>query len=193
MSKATSFLAFAVGVAVGAAATWQFAKKRYEKIAQEEIDSVKEFYGKKPIPHEATADNGAKQAAEQAKEKPDIFQYTAMLQKSGYTGDSSADQGEEMSKQDVPYVISPEQFGEIDNYAKISLTYFLDGVLVDDDYELVEDVDKVIGLTSLNHFGEYEDDSVFVRNDRLKCDYEILLDQRNYQDVLKTMPHRVEV
>lgn len=193
MSKATSFLAFAVGAAVGSAATWQFAKKRYEKIAQEEIDSVKEFYGKKPIPHEAVVDNGAKQAAEQAKEKPDIFQYTAMLQKSGYTGDSSADQGEEMSKQDVPYVISPEQFGEIDDYAKISLTYFLDGVLVDDDYELVEDVDKVIGLTSLNHFGEYEDDSVFVRNDRLKCDYEILLDQRNYQDVLKTMPHRVEV
>ena len=29
----------------------------------------------------------------------------------------------------------------------------------------------------------YEDDSVFVRNDVMKCDYEILLDHRNYKDV----------
>ena len=53
-------------------------------------------------------------------------------------------------------------------------------------------MDEIVGKESLNHFGEYEDDSVFVRNDRLKRDYEILLDQRNYSDVVKTMPHRME-
>ena len=57
---------------------------------------------------------------------------------------------------------------------------------------VVDDVEEIVGEESLTHFGEYEDDSVFVRNDRLKCDYEILLDQRNYSDVTKTMPHRVE-
>ena len=46
-------------------------------------------------------------------------------------------------------------------------------------------MDEIVGEESLNHFGEYEDDSVFVRSDRLKCDYEILLDQRNYSDVVK--------
>ena len=40
--------------------------------------------------------------------------------------------------------------------------------------------DDVVGMESLTHFGEYEDDSVFVRNDRLKCDYEILMDERTY-------------
>lgn len=59
-------------------------------------------------------------------------------------------------------------------------------------HEGVDDVEEIVGEESLTHFGEYEDDSVFVRNDRLKCDYEILLDQRNYSDVTKTMPHRVE-
>ena len=89
-------------------------------------------------------------------------------------------------------VVSPDEFGEIDEYEKISLTYYIDGSLADDNDELIEDVDGTIGFESLNHFGEYEDDSVFVRNDRLKCDYEILLDQRNYSDVVNIYPHQVE-
>lgn len=40
-----------------------------------------------------------------------------------------------------------------------------------------------IGDDALGHFGEYEDDSVFVRNDEEQTDYEILLDGRNYHDV----------
>lgn len=44
------------------------------------------------------------------------------------------------------------------------------------------EIQQSIGFESLGHFGEYEDDSVFVRNDRLKTDYEILLDEENYSD-----------
>ena len=35
---------------------------------------------------------------------------------------------------------------------------------------------------ALDHFGEYEDDSVFVRNDRYKCNYEILKDVRTFEE-----------
>lgn len=52
---------------------------------------------------------------------------------------------------------------------------------------------KLLGGDSLEHFGEYEDDSVYVRNDAKKCDYEILLDQRNYQEIFETQPHRTEM
>ena len=48
---------------------------------------------------------------------------------------------------------------------------------------------ETIGKDSLTHFGEYEDDSVFVRNDRLKADYEILMDQRTYAEVLQEKPY----
>lgn len=92
-----------------------------------------------------------------------------------------------------PYVISPEEFGEFEDYERISLSYYADQVLADEDDEKVDDVDNVVGLESLTHFGEFEDDSVFVRNDRLKCDYEILLDQRTYSDVMKQRPHQMEV
>ena len=35
-------------------------------------------------------------------------------------------------------------------------------------------------------------DSVFVRNDRLKCDYEILRDNRSYSDVTGRYPGQME-
>ena len=82
-----------------------------------------------------------------------------------------------------PYVITPDEFGEKDNYEQISLTYYIDGILADDFDEPIDDIDDVIGLTAVNHFGEYEPDSVFVRNDERKCDYEVLLDQREYSKI----------
>ena len=58
---------------------------------------------------------------------------------------------------------------------------------------IVDDIEETVGEDSLEHFGEYEDDSVYVRNDAKKCDYEILLDQRYYQEILDTQPHRTEM
>ena len=89
-----------------------------------------------------------------------------------------------------PRVIPPEEFGEED-YAVISLNYYADGVLADDWDKVIEDVENTVGEDFANHFGEYEDDSVFVRNDELEKDYEILLDMRNYSDVVTRKPHLV--
>ena len=54
-----------------------------------------------------------------------------------------------------PYVISPEEFGEFEDYERISLSYYADQVLADEDDEKVDDVDNVVGLESLTHFGEF--------------------------------------
>ena len=83
-----------------------------------------------------------------------------------------------------PYVIKPEEFGEILEYESISLTYYADGVLADEYDEVIDDVDEIVGEESLTTFGQYEDSAVFVRNDARKTDYEILLDLRNYSDVV---------
>ena len=58
--------------------------------------------------------------------------------------------------------------------------------------DIVDNVDDVVGVDSLTHFGEYEEDSVFVRNDLLQTDYEILRDPRKYSDVVGDSPHQVE-
>ena len=87
---------------------------------------------------------------------------------------------------DTPFIITPEEFGELDDYTTISLTYFADNVLADENDEKISDYDieSMIGSESLEHFGDYEDDSVFVRNDKLKCDYEILKDNMRWVDIV---------
>ena len=83
-----------------------------------------------------------------------------------------------------PYTISPEDFGEEDGYDTETLTYYADGILADDQDNLIESVDKMVGIESLDKFGEYEDDVVYVRNEQYKCDYEILIDLRRWEDVV---------
>ncbi len=197
-SKGIAFLAFIVGAGIGSVCTWHLLKRKYELIAQEEIDSVKAAYATREIGKglvEGFCD-GLKVAEDRTlKDENDVDfkKYASIIQKEGYTDYSR--RGEEKKGEafvEKPYVISPGEFGEFEEYEKISLTYYADEVLADENDEEVDDVDEIVGEESLNHFGEYEDDSVFVRNDRLKCDYEILLDHRNYLDVAKTRPHRVE-
>ena len=80
-----------------------------------------------------------------------------------------------------PYVISPEELGDCD-YPVVTLRYFEDGVLTNNRGKIISNVDELIGEDSLTHFGEYEEDSVFVRNDEMGVDYEILMDYRAYAE-----------
>lgn len=193
-SKGLTFLAFIAGAGIGSVCTWQLLKRKYELIAQEEIDSVKVAYAERESRKEFR--DGLKVAEDRTPKEVDDMdfkKYASIIQKEGYTDYSkTVEEKKGEAFVEKPYVISPEEFGEFEEYEKISLTYYADEVLADENDEEVDDVEEIVGKESLNHFGEYEDDSVFVRNDRLKCDYEILLDQRNHSNVVKTMPHQME-
>ena len=93
MSK-INFAMFMAGLTIGSAATWLCLKKRYEQIAQEEIDSVKAVFAeKKPetvIRKEENLDKDNKIKANQAKLKPDLINYAAKLAEEGYTNYASA-------------------------------------------------------------------------------------------------------
>ena len=174
--------AFSLGAAAGSVVTWKLLKTKYEQIAQEEIESVKEVFSNRrqetvrPVEETPTKDDFTDN---------DVTDYHNLL--SNYESDLMKHQrkekgGSESMTNNRPYVISPDEFGENDDYETVSLTYYADGILTDDRDDVVEEVDDIVGIDSLSHFGEYEDDSVFVRNDELKCDYEILMDYRNYAD-----------
>lgn len=83
---------------------------------------------------------------------------------------------------DMSYVISPDQFiNECPFYDKTTLEYFEDGILANAlTEEPIEDIDAAVGFKSLEHFGEYEDDVVYVRNERYSTDYEIILQHRPF-------------
>ena len=177
---------FAVGAAVGSLVTWKFVKTKYEQIANEDIADVKEYYAAK---YGENSDAKSEDEPEEEDEEDEEFdEYEAELKANGYT--SPATEGvKAVAKQ--PYVIAPEDFGDCD-YDMETLYYYDDGVLTDDQGNRIEDVDDVVGKSSLNHFGEYEEDSVHVRNERYKTDYEILRDPEKYSDVINKNPHPTE-
>lgn len=186
MNKAiVGFLAFAAGAGIGVAATQQYFKKKYEQIALEEITSMKEKY----------SNVGVTESSEPVEEYPtpddfdeeDHEEYESIISENGYTNYSRLTLTESKGKDYMtsePYVIEPTEFGELEDYAQVSLMFYTDGVLADENDDPINDVDDLIGTDSLTHFGEYEDDSVYVRNERLKCDYEILLSLKSHEEVM---------
>lgn len=167
-------LAFIFGTIVGAVAAYRYAVKTMdcEMIYAETCES------EETEDEIETITDSKRTAAEQAKNKRDITEYASMIHKESYIPEES-DDPEDVETVDAPYVISPKEFGEC-NYETISLTYYSDGVLVDENNDPVDDVNEIVGKDFASHFREYEEDSIFIRNDSKKCDYEILRDYKNY-------------
>ena len=165
-------LIFAAGAAIGAAAAWTMLKNKYRQFAEEEISSVKEAFRSKPDKQDENIKEGK-------------GEYETIVKNTGYSNKETEMSG---MKKIRPYVIPPEQFDEIDEYDTVTLSYYADGILADETDTPIDNIDSVVGFDSLKTFGRYEDDSVYVRNDMKKCDYEILRDERKYMDILRNRP-----
>ncbi|MGN1370904.1 MAG: hypothetical protein ACI4XM_01290 [Candidatus Coprovivens sp.] len=185
---------FTAGAAIGSFITYTIVKDKFEKIAQEEINSVKEVFGrriKENKDEEAEKEESDNDEYEEYSEKANIYSTLSNEEDLDrkYERNSNQETTEPIIKGEDPYVIPPEEYGICEGYELISLTYYADGFLADDTDDLVEDITNVVGDDFADHFGEYEDDSVFIRNDRLRADFEILRDLRNYSDVVWRPPH----
>lgn len=177
--KLSSVIIFCGGVFIGGFLTWDFFKTKYEKIADEEIASVKEtFEHREPRP-----DKNYK--VEEALKGSDA--YINIIDSNSYRNYSNTEietdkkGGTADMELKQPYVITPEQYEDNVDYTKVSLTWYNDEVL-EDDWGNVLDPDDVIGSDALKTFGQYEKDSVFVRDDDEQIDYEVLLDTRSYKE-----------
>ena len=69
-------------------------------------------------------------------------------------------------------------------YEAKTLIYYADKVLADEEDQIIPNPSTLIGSNALNSFGQYEDDCVYVRDDNLKVDYEVLLSQKTFDEEL---------
>lgn len=170
-------LIFCLGAAVGAVGTYILMRKKHEELLREEVESVKDAYrAKADIPEEPKEGSADIQKPRFSDKPDDLMEYYKTIEKNRYdTAEKSADIPE------AAYIIPPDSFGELD-YDQISLNYWADKVLTDEDDNIIEAPETIIGGEALGSFGKYEDDSVYVRNDELRVDYEILLDTRTFAE-----------
>ena len=199
-------LAFVGGAAVGGFVGYKFAEKKFSAMADEEIKSVKERF---TIPIEVKkkeeknpGTENSEEVSKKALNKPSLVEYTKRLKEATYVNYSDKEEENKPAKypwessdkfsKDGPYVVSPNEYGEEDDYDESDLILYADGILADKDDNIIENVDEVLGKGTLEHMGEYEEDALHVCNPVKKIYYEILADERSYEKATKKKPHPID-
>ena len=217
---------FAAGVVTGSIITNAVVKEKATREANEkaaeEIAEVREIYRNKTKKeeYEKVAEESEKEVKEK-NEKVDPLKVKPQTGREDYNSyykmtQNYTSQNEEKPKSassisdlnaftyeksvDRPYIIDPEDYGEEDDYDTMQLTYFMgDKTLVDESADdTIDEPDLHIGLDNLAIFDEFQGaSSIYVRNDILKMDFEILKDDCAYSDlqdepeVIEKKPHEL--
>ena len=184
---------FAAGTLVGAAVAAKAVREKYQQEAEEEIAEMREYY--RELKKEATkVDTAEDDTKEESKEdfRPieELADAEGIIKDKGYVNytnyndtDYNENNKEEQVDEDEIYIIDPEEFGgENGEYDTATLTYFKDGVLADEVDEIVT-YNIIGGEENLQPFKDYPDcTAVYVRDDNIMVDYEILRDPYQYDE-----------
>lgn len=168
---------FVAGAIVGVIAT----KDYFQKDADTRVEDFKAAYKNHVI----------KKSQHEEEEKKEYEDMTGHYKSSSEEPVKPVVRQNEEENEDVPVIeyVSPYEFGEKGGYDMLSYTYYeADGNVADSNDDLVRSPEDILGDFK-SHFGEYEDDSVFVRNHELKADIEILKDVRTYQEAMDIIAH----
>ena len=185
-------LGFVIGLAIGVVSSALYFRGK----TQEEINEVRSFYLSKVGENEATENTEAETVEEKVfrefnATKPEIRDYINTLRERKYVDYSKTAEPDDSSAKvpDViadPYVISIDDFGQEEGYDTITLTAYSDGTIANYADDELEDPESTIGEDILSKFGD--EDVVYIRNDRLKADFEVVRDNRTYVEVIGDSP-----
>ena len=190
-----NLLCFVAGAAIGSVVTWKLIEKKYKDLADEEIESVIEtFKNRKPRITKDNVKETVEKVINKYKEPKEIVEDIVNAERYYIENEEEIDEDDESNytvdvdpgvEVIVPYVITPEQFGEYNEYGTKTLTYYADNVLTDeiDNPITSEEMVTMIGPDALDHFGEYEDDSVYIRDEMNEMDYEILKSEKMFSEI----------
>ncbi len=189
------FLAGGIGAVIGSGLTLLFIRKRVLEIIQEKTDDAK-LEAFRHYRHLNEDEDESRKEEKDISSEP--FEEDELLvvkpetdKPIDYASISKKDisKPKEENNDDAPYVIGKEEneyapFGSIWEYETVEMTYYADGVLADDHDMPVNDWELIIGNEWKGRFGEVEADIVYVRNDSMKRDYEIVKEDRTYKEVI---------
>lgn len=203
--RGKTVIGFLVGLVIGSVLTYHGLKNKVEAEIDEEVNKVKEFYKDQLEKQQAEyfeKEEYLKSKAAVAEDKGSVVSKIINLknvekfeEKQNDENENEDEDGPEETTtgafeifedniiaQDKPFVIEEDRVGEYISYDLISLIYFSDGVLTDDWEVPVENPDETVGMEYKKYF-ETGEDVVYVRNDKLKCEFEITRDLRTYEEV----------
>lgn len=195
--KIANLVIFAAGAIIGATTGIYIYKKTTDEAneirIQEELESIKEYAERSKAKHEETDEVPEWDSTDDDRPVGDIRRDDEEEDDEDYLPKKESTQYNTISGNSVveeePYIMDVEKFFEDDKMQdKVTLTYYAaDGALVDDNEELITDINNTVGHMTLQNFGKLSDgpDVVYVRNEKLGIDYEIIRVYNSYaEDVL---------
>lgn len=166
---------FAAGMATGGFIVWSYLKPKFEEAIEKAINEMSQDVENEP----EAVDSDSEPIRNKQMEFSD---YKNIVKDSGYNN--------EPHENKRPYVIAPEQLGDMD-YDEVEFTLYADGILADETGEAIddEDLEEWVGRQNLERIGEYEKDVLYIRNENQGTDYVICRDLGTYADVTQYDPY----
>ena len=179
MKTVKGIFIFVLGAVAGTFVGAQIAKKKYEEIANEEIEEIRSYYKDKELEKQIESKELEDEVKAVEVTEEEIKEYNNIIRGKYMANDEE----EQTNTQYAAYTIDPSEFGKDGEYDTMTCTYFADGVLVDDVDQEFEDWDLHVGRHHVDIFNEFpEATCVYVRNDLDGMDYEILKDDWYWSD-----------
>ena len=173
------FLIFVSGVAIGVGVSWIYHKNKYEQLVEEEVESIREHMNVDKKPHADLRKEKEERQQEPEDNKQAVKDYHKVIKDNDY---------DPLEPERDIFVVTPEDFASIPGYDADSLYYYDNDVISNDDEVEVDNVEDILGMSTLEvraHFGEFDENAVYIRNNLLHTDYEVL---RNFEDFVPN-PH----
>jgi len=216
LSTVAATSAVIAGVVVGKIVQKRMNLK-IDSIVADEVDQTRKFYSvmteKPPIEtlakREATEEEDVVAAAEMVRqyqgkvpynnpgaieETPEVEVHNVFVEGKVMNADDFDYDAELATRsEDAPYVISFEEFqADEKDYVRNTLTWYEgDDTLTDDKEQPIPDVDAVVGEHNMVRFGHGSRDPniVYVRNDRMEVDFEVVHNKSAYSAAVLGFQH----
>lgn len=193
--KVKCIISFISGAISGSVVSIIFVKKKWQKEFDDKRNEMISYYEKEKEKVKRELPEKKEEPAEQSEKEQSVEESERIIQKFNYAKISTPERTKnespilndsEYSKD--PYEIDGREFGTQEMYGMVTLYLYDDGELLTEKYELLsdDDIENYIGSKMLEKFATKRDadpelDSFYVRNDRLKTDYEILIESGRYE------------
>lgn len=203
MNKLLPIVTFVGGAVIGAIVGWSAHKKKYEDQLETETESIRKAYEKKYVKISKAdlpkVEDTAYMSEEEFKDyvnkrveaREEYNKITAQYQPEGevVTPDMTL---EERAAAQPELIYAQDYTEEQDNgekYDGIELLWFKDDHLATEAEMELLDVATTIGWDAIAQFDKTGLSTIYVRNHRLKVDYEVFKYDGTYEELLAERPH----
>lgn len=200
MISAKAVIAFALGAAAGVASCAIYFKNKYQEMYNQDVQAIRDYYNKLNAQNESSKDSSSDENPAETKKDDSLNSYArTVAEYTKYNADNTKPafvekqedvvteveppkSGIEVEKSNFapmsnpnppkPYRIDADEFGQNEDFDPIYWEFYTDGVLVNENYEPVENIMDWIG-DGLRVFADTEDNIFWIRNEKYGVDIEV--------------------